>query len=132
MNDSSQLLDKLATIPKQTLDRLDPEYRDFILSQPAASLTPPHKIGWSPELRRAINSSTAGKGDAVPVGSTESFDLDNCTVLVFIPSGQTPKEGWPVYIYAHGGGFLFGTSRSEESFTTRVCAGKAPYINLYH
>ncbi|CAE6416396.1 unnamed protein product [Rhizoctonia solani] len=111
------------TLPKTIVDKWDPEYRNFILSLPKESLIPPHQIGWSEDLRQAINSSTAGKAKPVPVGSTLKFDLGNFSVLCLIPDDGTPRNGWPVLLYAHGGGLLFGDSSSEISFTTRVCIG---------
>ncbi|CAE6500641.1 unnamed protein product [Rhizoctonia solani] len=108
-------------IPKAIIDRWDPQYRDFILSLPRESLRPPHQIGWSEDLRQAVNSSTAGKAEPVPVGSTLNFDLGEFSVLCLIPNERAPQGGWPVLLYAHGGGLLFGDSRSEISFTTRIC-----------
>lgn len=108
-------------IPEDILPRLDPEYRDFVLSRPPSSRIPAHKIGWSLELREAINSSTAGKADPIPVGSVDTLDLGNFSILILTPDGSAPEDGWPVLIYAHSGGLLFGTARSEQSFTTRVC-----------
>ncbi|KAH7342151.1 alpha/beta hydrolase fold-domain-containing protein [Rhizoctonia solani] len=108
-------------LPATIVNRWDPEYRDFILSLPQEALIPPHQIGWSQDLRQAINSSTAGKAEPVPVGSTLNFDLEGFSVLCFTPDGEAPPCGWPVLVYAHGGGLLFGSAKSEISFTTRIC-----------
>ncbi|CAE6504584.1 unnamed protein product [Rhizoctonia solani] len=110
-------------LPTTIVNRWDPEYRDFVLSLPYEALTPPHQTGWSQDLRQAINSSTAGKGEPVPVGSTLSFDLGDFSILCFIPDDEVPPRGWPVFVYAHGGGLLFGDAKSEISFTTRICMG---------
>ncbi|KAG8729223.1 hypothetical protein FRC11_009266, partial [Ceratobasidium sp. 423] len=110
-----------SAIPKTILDKWDPEYRDFILSLPKEALIPPHQIGWSEDLRRAVNSSTAGKAEPISVGSTLSFDLGKFSVLCLVPDGEAPRNGWPVLLYVHGGGLLFGNAKSEVSFTTRIC-----------
>ncbi|KAF8599638.1 hypothetical protein BDV93DRAFT_609090 [Ceratobasidium sp. AG-I] len=109
------------TIPPSILERLDPEYRDFVLSHPPASRTPLHTIGWSEELCEKINSSTAGKTDPVPVGSTHTVDLNGFTAGVFTPDGSPPDGGWPAFIYVHGGGFLFGNIGTGAQFYTRLC-----------
>ncbi|CAE6436502.1 unnamed protein product [Rhizoctonia solani] len=121
MSQSSQPLQGSLVIPKEIIDRWDPEYRDFILSLPKEALIPPHQHGWSDDLRRAVNSSTAGKAEPVSVGSTLNIDLGDFSVLCLVPDGEAPQDGWPVFIYAHGGGLLFGDARGEISFTTRVC-----------
>ncbi|KAG8702642.1 hypothetical protein FRC08_003349 [Ceratobasidium sp. 394] len=113
--------DDHAAIPPERLERLDPEYRDFVLAQPAASRTPLYTLKWSPQLREMVNSSTAGKAKAVPVGATETVDLGDFSVRIVLPDGEPPKDGWPALIYLHGGGWLFGTSQTGESFYTRVC-----------
>ncbi|CAE6502772.1 unnamed protein product, partial [Rhizoctonia solani] len=111
-----------STIPQTIIEKWDPEYRDFILSLPKEALVPPHQIGWSEGLRQAVNSSTAGKAEPVVVGSSLNFGLEGFSVSCLIPEGVVPRDGWPVLLYAHGGGLLFGDSKSEISFITRVCA----------
>jgi acetyl esterase/lipase len=124
MNRQSEAPRGSLIIPKEIIDRWDPEYRDFILSLPKEALIPPHQHGWSEDLRRAINSSTAGKSQPVSVGSTLTIDLGDFSVLCLIPDGKVPPNGWPVFIYAHGGGLLFGDAKGELSFTARVCMGQ--------
>lgn len=110
--------------PPSILKRLDPQYRDFVLSQPPASRTPLHTIGWSEELRELIDSSTAGKAEPVPVGSVQTINFDQFTIGVYTPDGSPPEGGWPAFIYAHGGGWLFGKVQTGASFYTRLCVGK--------
>ncbi|KAG9079836.1 hypothetical protein FRC06_007413 [Ceratobasidium sp. 370] len=121
MSDVDLHSDDPTTIPPEILKRLDPEYRDFVLGQPAASRTPLYIIKWSTQLREMVNSSTAGKAKAVPVGAAETVDLGDFSVRIILPDGEPPTEGWPALVYLHGGGWLFGTSQTGESFYTRVC-----------
>ncbi|KAG8794243.1 hypothetical protein FRC12_000096 [Ceratobasidium sp. 428] len=114
-------LDDPTSIPPEILKRLDPEYKDFVLAQPASSRTPLYTVGWSSKLREMVNSSTAGKASAVPVGVVETISLGEYSVRILTPKGEPPKDGWPALIYLHGGGWLFGTSQTGESFYTRVC-----------
>lgn len=123
-HDSSDPKDP-TTIPPSVLERLDPEYRAFVLSQPPASRIPLYTIGWSEELRRQVDSSTAGKADPVAVGAVKTVHLDGFTAGVFTPDGSPPDGGWPAFIYAHGGGWLFGNVETGSSFYTRLCVGKS-------
>lgn len=37
------------------------------------------------------------------VGKIEDIQLAGFDVRVFTPEGAAPEEGWPVFIYLHGG-----------------------------
>lgn len=115
------LQDPTATISSEILAKLDPEYRDFVTSQPTASRTPLSSLGWSSELRKVVNSSTAGNAEPVPVGAFENIDMGKFSVRVLVPDSSAPSTGWPALLYLHGGGWLFGTCQTGESFYTRAC-----------
>ncbi|KAG9124484.1 hypothetical protein FRC07_011463 [Ceratobasidium sp. 392] len=68
-----------------------------------------------------VNSSTAGQEKAIPVGTIETIDFGEFSARIVVPDGEPPKDGWPALIYLHGGGWLFGTAQTGESFYTRVC-----------
>lgn len=38
------------------------------------------------------------------------FDEDCLQVNIWVPHGEPPKEGWPVYFYIHGGFLQFGSA----------------------
>ncbi|KAB5589214.1 AB hydrolase superfamily protein [Ceratobasidium theobromae] len=121
MADSPHFSNDAAVIPKQYFNHLDPEYRAFILSQPEASWTPLHKIGWNPDIRNTPKTSIPGMAEPVAVGSTNRFDLGRFSILALTPEGQAPPNGWPAFIYAHGGGWSAGDDRTEDSLIARAC-----------
>ena len=108
------------TIPQSLLDKLPADYRAFIESKPPISRTALHTLKWSPSLRRPVN---LGQAHPVPVGSTRTIDLGNFSVLVLTPEGDRPEEGWPVYMYMHGGGWVFGDVEAGNGIYSRICVG---------
>jgi triacylglycerol lipase len=40
---------------------------------------------------------------------------------VFTPGGETPKGGWPVMLYFHGGGWVLGNINTENPVCTNLC-----------
>jgi acetyl esterase/lipase len=124
MNPPTSDLEDPKDIPPALLKRLDPEFRDFVLSQPAASRTPLHTLKWSSELREVVNSNSAGMAEPVLVGATHTISLGQFSARIVVPAGKPSEGGWPVLVYAHGGGWLFGSTKTGESFYTRLCTGK--------
>lgn len=45
-------------------------------------------------------------------------------MLALTPEGERPSEGWPVYMYVHGGGWVFGNVESGNGIYSRMCVGK--------
>ncbi|ODV97592.1 hypothetical protein PACTADRAFT_47480 [Pachysolen tannophilus NRRL Y-2460] len=41
---------------------------------------------------------------------------------VFVPMGEKPKEGWPLFIWFHGGGWVLGNISTENSFCTKIAS----------
>ncbi|KAG2733871.1 hypothetical protein G9P44_003396 [Scheffersomyces stipitis] len=41
---------------------------------------------------------------------------------VFVPEGDRPAEGWPLFIWFHGGGWVLGNIDTENSFCTKVAS----------
>ncbi|KAF8599645.1 hypothetical protein BDV93DRAFT_590496 [Ceratobasidium sp. AG-I] len=93
------------TIPQSLLDKLPADY-------------PLHTLKWSPTLRQPVN---LGQAPPVPVGSTRTINLGNFSVLILTPEGGRPKDGWPVYMYMHGGGWVFGFVESGNGIYSRIC-----------
>ncbi|CAE7122132.1 unnamed protein product [Rhizoctonia solani] len=111
-------------IPQHVLDRLVPDYRAFVEAQPSTMRLPFHTIDWSPEFREIISSAPPpdlGQAAPVPVGSTRRIDLGKFSLLVLIPEGEPPNEGWPVLLFIHGGGYVLGNAETGISFFSRAC-----------
>ncbi|CUA72824.1 hypothetical protein RSOLAG22IIIB_10328 [Rhizoctonia solani] len=111
-------------IPQPLLDRLVPDYRAFVESQPPALRAPLHTIEWTPDFRAIISSAPPpdlGQAAPVPVGSTRRIDLGRFSLLVLVPEGDRPKEGWPVLLFIHGGGYMLGNAETGISFFSRAC-----------
>lgn len=107
-------------VPPAVLERLAPDYREFIDSteQKTLALEP-----WSPEFRQPSLDSPTDKGmmSPIPVGSHRSIELENFSVKVMTPEGEVPTQGWPVVLFIHGGGWVFGDASMEDGMLSRIC-----------
>ncbi|RDB17250.1 hypothetical protein Hypma_001970 [Hypsizygus marmoreus] len=123
----------IAPAPKQPLhpsivQRLDPEYIAFHTAH-LQHLTPPHTLPWDPTLRNA--PAVPGGSEPLEVGVTRDIKMTYTSLRTFTPPGEPPEDGWPVFIYFHGGGWTLGNIASESSFSTRMCIGaKAVVISV--
>ncbi|KAJ7505437.1 alpha/beta hydrolase fold-domain-containing protein [Mycena galericulata] len=100
------------------IPRLVPEYVDFH-NKCLAQIVPPHTIPWSPSLRDV--PAVPGGSQPIPVGSTQDIALSHTKFRAFTPKGDGPDDGWPCFIFFHGGGWTFGNINSENSFATNMC-----------
>ncbi|KAJ7147544.1 alpha/beta hydrolase fold-domain-containing protein [Mycena crocata] len=98
--------------------RLDPDYVEFHNAK-LAQIVPPHTIPWTPTLRDA--PAVPGGSEPLVVGKTEDISLTHTKFRAFTPKGESPANGWPVFIFFHGGGWTFGNIGSENSFSTNMC-----------
>ena len=80
--------------------RLDEEYRDFHNSH-LINIVPPHTLPWSPEIRNA--PAVPGGSTPLPVHITRDIALTHTKCRVFVPHGDPPENGWPTFIFFHGG-----------------------------
>ncbi|KAG8720902.1 hypothetical protein FRC09_008809 [Ceratobasidium sp. 395] len=113
------------SIPEATLNKLDPEYRKFVLSLPPSPPKPTRNPPWSSKFRQSEIDEPPELGEApgIPVGSTRTIELGGFSANVLIPFGDRPKRGWPVLIWVHGGGWVFGHADSGLSTYSRACVG---------
>ena len=106
-------------------NRLHPQYLAFynkhLLYAPQAHLLPL-------KASRENGKPIPGARPSVPVGRTVDFFLTRretagpeVRIRSFTPPGPAPAEGWPVLLYSHGGGWVFGDIDSENSACTRMC-----------
>ncbi|CUA73107.1 hypothetical protein RSOLAG22IIIB_10537 [Rhizoctonia solani] len=107
-------------IPQSDLDRLDPEYRAFILS--SGTLLPPiHKSKWSPAFREAVSIIDFGSTGPIEIGSTRTIQLGEFSVRVMTPPGEKPIRGWPVLLNMHAGGWVVGTAAMDDDILSKLC-----------
>src|SRR6267154_1411396 len=87
-------------IDPSILSRLDPQYVAFH-NEHIAHIVPPHTLPWDPAFRKVVVAS--GCAEVLQVGSVQDYELSHCKVRVFTPEGTPPPDGWPAYVYYHGG-----------------------------
>lgn len=134
---------------------LDPEYVAFHNTH-VINIVPPHTLPWSPDLRNA--PAVPGGAAPIPVGTVRDFEMPvktagpdgaetvvNVKVRAFTPEGAPPEDGWPVFIFFHGGtgrefnttyltlivvyvlgGWTFGNINSENGLCTNMCVRTYP------
>ncbi|PPQ79008.1 hypothetical protein CVT25_002317 [Psilocybe cyanescens] len=105
-------------IHPSVISRLDPEYLEFH-NKNLLYLTPPHTLPWNPSIRNA--PTVPGSSEPLKVGKTEDFDMPHTKFRAFTPEGTPPVNGWPVFIFFHGGGWTLGNIGSETAFCTNLC-----------
>ncbi|KAF8133996.1 alpha/beta hydrolase fold-domain-containing protein [Boletus edulis] len=105
-------------IHPDVLDRLHPEYVPFH-NKHIAPVVPPHTIEWHPDIRKL--PVVPGSSPVVQVGAIRDIALQNCKIRVYIPEGDPPPLGWPVFLYIHGGGWTLGNLATQASFAARQC-----------
>ncbi|KAL4908296.1 Alpha/Beta hydrolase protein [Aspergillus multicolor] len=57
-----------------------------------------------------------------PVGSIRDIALEKFSVRVFTAATPTPDDGWPVFIWFHGGGWAIGGLSDGNDLCTLICA----------
>jgi acetyl esterase/lipase len=92
-------------IPQQPLHpsiipRLDEQYIAFHNAE-LQYIVPPHTLPWNPSIRNA--PAVPGGTEPLKVAKTQDFDLTHTKFRTFTPEGTPPAEGWPVFIFFHGG-----------------------------
>jgi hypothetical protein len=86
------------------IPKLDPEYVDFH-NKYLTQIVPPHTIPWNPVTRNAV--TMPGTSDPLNVGSTRDITLSRCKIRVFTPPCLRPSQGWPIFVFYHGGDASF-------------------------
>ncbi|KIM36277.1 hypothetical protein M413DRAFT_449327 [Hebeloma cylindrosporum] len=108
--------------PKQpihpsVLPKLDPEYIAFH-NEYVANVVPLHTLPWDPAIRNT--PAVPGTSEPLKVGKTQDFDLSKAKIRTFTPEGPSPQDGWPGFIFFHGGGWTLGNIASATSFCTNM------------
>lgn len=121
-------------------DRLHPDYVSFY-NKYLLYQTPTHyrSIESSRQGVPVSNSCTTnpnpkpnripGESAPLPVGSIKDFSVPRretagpeIPIRCFTPGGEAPVEGWPLVLYFHGGGWVFGDIGSENTLCSHMCA----------
>lgn len=92
--------------PKQpihpsVLPKLDPEYIAYH-NKYVLNVVPLHSLPWDPVIRNA--PAVPGASEPLKVAKTQDFDLPKTKIRTYTPEGPPPPDGWPVFIFFHGGG----------------------------
>lgn len=82
------------------IPRLDPEYIAFHTKE-IQYIVPPHTVKWDPAIR--TGPVVPGNSAALDVAKTQDYDLKKTKARAFTPFGEAPVDGWPVFIFFHGG-----------------------------
>ncbi|TFY58855.1 hypothetical protein EVJ58_g6159 [Rhodofomes roseus] len=110
-------------IHPDVLPKLDPEFAAFWNATDAYN-TPLELRPWDPACRHGPH--VLGGSEPLQVGEVEDIDLGKFNVRVFTPEGTAPEQGWPVFIYFHGGGWTLGANCVVVSVNYRL-APEDPY-----
>ncbi|EXJ84524.1 triacylglycerol lipase [Capronia epimyces CBS 606.96] len=105
-------------------DRLHPDYvafyNKYLLTQQPAHLQPL-------AISRRAGSVVVCHSDPLPVGKTEDLFISRretpgpqLPIRCFTPPGEPPRSGWPVVLYFHGGGWVFGDLDTENNVCTNM------------
>lgn len=92
-------------------DRLLPEYAAYHTAH-IAHTRPIHELPWNPNIR--AGQPVPGGSQPLQVGSLKDVRLSKFTVRAFTPDRPRPADGWPVFLYFHG-----GKARAREPAHTR-------------
>ena len=87
-------------IHPEMLPKLLPEYVDFHNANTAFARGI-HELPWDPAIRKL--PPVQGGSEPLKVGYLKDIPLSKCTMRVFTPEGVAPAQGWPVFIFFHGG-----------------------------
>ncbi|CCX35446.1 AB hydrolase superfamily protein C1039.03 [Taphrina deformans PYCC 5710] len=114
------------TLHKAMLSRLTTEYQDWYNEYLIDHKFMVNTHLYEPTLLRKGGRTVPGPSPCLDL-PTADFDVpardDNPAVPVRVwwPSNsEMPKGGWPVFVWAHGGGWILGSKNTENNFTTRI------------
>ncbi|KAF9564021.1 hypothetical protein CPC08DRAFT_748599 [Agrocybe pediades] len=115
---SAQVSEPKNPIHPSVVAELDPDYVKFH-NEHLVNLTPPHTLPWHPSIRDA--PAVPGSSAPLKVGKTQDYDLTHTKFRAFTREGTPPADGWPIFIFFHGGGWTLGNINSENAFCTNMC-----------
>lgn len=113
------------TLHPSVKDSLHKEYVDFynkyLINNP-----PVHHLPLS--VGRGGGQYIVCHSKPLSVGNTQDVSIHrrktfgpDIRIRCFTPPGTPPRPGWPLVIYHHGGGWVFGDINSENTICTNMC-----------
>jgi acetyl esterase/lipase len=106
-------------------DRLHPQYVAFYTKY-LQDQQPVHLLPLA--ASRGESKVLPGHSRPLPVGKTEDVTVsrrESCgpsvPIRCFTPPGAPPQAGWPLVLYVHGGGWVFGDIGTENTVCTHMC-----------
>uniref|UniRef100_A0A060TAE6 ARAD1D18326p n=1 Tax=Blastobotrys adeninivorans TaxID=409370 RepID=A0A060TAE6_BLAAD len=98
----------------ELLEEYDPEFvevynRTGIENPSVVELSPEENRRWRLQRLAKLDKSTVESVTDYAYGPEEEQQL-----RVFVPKGDRPSTGWPVYMHYHGGGWVLGGIGSED------------------
>lgn len=106
-------------------DKLHPQYTAFYNEY----LLNAQQVHYQPiAASRTGGKIIPGGSEVLPVGQTQDVAIKrkesegaDVRVRCFTPPGEAPASGWPVMLYAHGGGWVLGNIDTENPACTNMC-----------
>src|SRR5699024_6695202 len=85
-----------------------------------------HEVGLE-GARKIYDAANKAQGPLAELAKTEdhTFTTDDghqLTARVFVPKGDKPAEGWPLFVWYHGGGFVVGNITSDNTLCSHWAA----------
>ena len=134
-NNSSSRLDDFPPYPlhASVKDKLDPLYVNFYNKH----LIDKQQVHLQPvAASRTSGVLIPGGGPELKVGRKDDFYIKRretkgpeVKCRVFIPEGEPPvegwplaRQGWPLMVYYHGGGWVLGNIDTENTVCSHLCA----------
>lgn len=99
---------------------LDPEYVAFHDEYFQYLLPDDQKI-WDGSARVPSKSLPRTESVPVDVANVRDISLENFKLRVFTPSAGRPAQGWPVFLWFHGGGWAVGDITSGNDLCALIC-----------
>ncbi|OAP57468.1 hypothetical protein AYL99_08206 [Fonsecaea erecta] len=106
-------------------DRLHPDYVAFY-NKYLLHAQQVHQLPVS--VARGSRTVPACHSKPLPVGHIQDVSISrretvgpDVLVRCFTPPGAPPATGWPLVLYYHGGGWVFGDIETENTVCTHIC-----------
>lgn len=115
-------------IHESMVNKLDPQYMNFFNECVCdnENILATHRV----PLKTIRESGNVIPGQSPLVEMEKTFDIEiprkytkaasSIPARVFVPKGEVPQDGFPLFIWYHGGGWTLGGISTENSYCTQV------------